>query len=130
MTLPNGPPTPIGVGGPTPPPVSGERGRVEDENTHRRAPYLAGGRGSNISRSTGERGASTDSGRRGRASPDSGRERRIFPHPGREEEGQGKGGGEPTEPIKTTDTTVPHEPGTSYVRSKREPSPKKGQTVH
>jgi len=155
MTLPNGPPTQIGVGGPTPPLVS--RGSEEERKMRiptdgpptslgggsPTSPPILGGRGGPTPGSdeaplthggdeepppTGERGASTYSGRRRRASPDSERERRTSPNPGREEEGRGKGGGEPTGPIKSIDTTVPHEPGTSYARSKRESPPKKGQT--
>jgi len=64
------------------------------------------------------------------ASPDSGRERRASLYPGRKREGGEKGEGEPTGPIKTSDTTVPHKLGTSHVRSKREPPPKKDQTVY
>jgi len=91
----SGPPTPNGVGGPTPPLVS--RGSVEEWKTKipTWGPPTSNGGGGPTPPPTGERG-----------------------------------GGEPDGPLKRIDTTVPHELGTTHVRSKQEPPPQKGQTVH
>jgi len=74
----------------------------------------------------GKRGASPYSkGERG-ASPYSKGERGASPHPKGERGGREAEVGEPEGPLKTIDTTVPHEPGTTHVRYKREPPPQRG----
>ena len=146
----SGPPTPKGVGGPTPPPVS--RGSEEEWKMRiptwgpptsngggvQRLPHSWGEGG--VCPYRGERGASPYSkggrgaspystGERG-ASPDAGREKRASPYPGREKEGRKEGGGEPAGPIIKIDTAGSHEPGTTHARPKREPPPQKGSDTH
>jgi len=112
----SGPPTPEGVGGPTPPLVS--RGSEEERKTKipTWGPPTSNGVGGPTSPPTkGERGACPYfRGERGAS------------YPKGEREGREEGGGEPAGQIKKIDTTVLHEPGTTHVRSKREPPPQKG----
>ena len=144
----SGLPTPIGVGGPTPPlvsgskeewkmrihtwgsptskgggfqhlPLRGEGGSLPLQGEAKRLPLLKGWTRSLPLLNEEER-----------CLPHPGRERRASPYPGREREGREKREGEPPGPMKTIDTTLPHKPGTSHARFKREPPPKGGQTVY
>ena len=112
MMSSSGPPTPKGVGGPTPPLVS--RGSEKEWKTKipTWGPPTSNGRGGPTPLPT-----------------QGGREEPPPTQKGREKDGRKEGGSQQGR-SKTIDTTVPHEPGTTHARSKRENPPQKGQTVH